>query len=297
VLVAEVMLQQTQVARVTARWPRFLQRFGDPAACAAAPVADVIEEWAGLGYNRRAINLHRAAAAVIERHGGRLPLGLDDLLALPGLGPYTARAVRVFAFECDDAVLDTNVARILARVGGRRLGRAEAQAGADSLVPPGAGWVWNQAMLDVGATRCRPREPSCEGCPFAPACRWWAAGRPDPDPARGSAAVSGGQSRFAGSDRQGRGRLVDALRVGPVQEADLAVAMGWPADPDRARRVAAGLVADGLAQWCDGAFRLPGRVPSGGDGPQADPGDPPGRPVSGRPAPARPQPDRTVTST
>ncbi|MDH4075552.1 MAG: A/G-specific adenine glycosylase [Acidimicrobiia bacterium] len=251
ILVAEAMLQQTQVARVTERWPRFLRRFPTPSICAAAPVGDVIDEWAGLGYNRRAVALHRAATAVVERHDGHVPEGLADLLALPGVGPYTARAVRVFALELDDAVVDTNVARILARVGGRSLRPAPVQALADGAVPRGRGWLWNQALLDVGAGWCTARAPRCaDGCPVAAAgrCAWWAAGRPEPDPAVGSARVSGGQSRFDGSDRQGRGRLVDALRRGPVPVAELPFIMGWPDDATRAERVAATVVTDGLAR-------------------------------------------------
>ncbi len=258
ILVAESMLQQTQVARVVDRWPRFLDRFPDPEACATAPVADVITEWAGLGYNRRAVNLHRSAVLIVERHGGRVPQRLDELLLLPGIGSYTARAVRVFAFETDDAVLDTNVARILARLAGRRWAAAEAQSMADDVLGPDP-WVWNQAMLDVGAGWCRPRDPGCDrGCPLRPACRWATDGRPEPDPATGSAGVSGRQSRFEGSDRQGRGRLVAALRSGPVGRDALAEAMGWPDDRERAVRVAASVVEDGLAIVnADGALELP----------------------------------------
>lgn len=248
ILVSELMLQQTQVERVIDRWPRFLRRFPDPSTCARAPRADVIEEWAGLGYNRRAVNLHRAAEVIADDHGGRVPTELGDLLDLPGIGPYTARAIRVFAYEADDAVLDTNVARILARAGGVTLSRAEAQAAADAAVPAGRGWAWNQALLDVGATCCRSRRPDCGRCPVVAACSWHTEGRPEPDPAVGSAGVSGGQSRFEGSDRQGRGRLVDALRAAPVAMADLAVVMGWPDDAARAHRVADGVVADGLAR-------------------------------------------------
>jgi A/G-specific adenine glycosylase len=247
ILVSELMLQQTQVARVVDRWPRFLARFPDPPTCAAAPAAAVIDEWSGLGYNRRAVNLHRLARQVSLDHGGRLPSSLDELLALPGIGPYTARAVRVFANELDDGVVDTNVARILARTSGRRLGRREAQELADRSVPPGGGWTWNQAMLDIGARHCTARSPSCERCPLASRCRWLLAGRPGPDPALGSAGVSGRQGRFDGSDRQGRGRLVDALRAGPVRRAQLAEVMGWPDDRARAARVAATVVRDGLA--------------------------------------------------
>ncbi len=257
ILVAETMLQQTQVPRVTDRWRRFLDRFPDAVTCADAAVGDVIDEWVGLGYNRRAVNLHRTATAITVDHGGRFPTDLRALLQLPGVGPYTARAIRVFAFELDDAVLDTNVARILARTRGAPLTRTVAQQLADQLVPHGRGWAWNQAMLDVGAGHCRSRQPVCAGCPFAAGCRWRLAGRPEPDPAAGSAGVSAPQSRFAGSDRQGRGRLVAALRAGPVAEGELPAVMGWPDEPQRASRVAATVVADGLAVLRDGVYRLP----------------------------------------
>jgi A/G-specific adenine glycosylase len=149
------------------------------------------------------------------------------------------------------------VARILAWFGGRRLTAKEAQAGADALAPMGEAWAWNQAIMDLGAQRCRPRSPRCDGCPLAPWCQWRAAGHPMPDPAIGSAHVSGGQSPFTGSDRQGRGRLVAALRRAPVAAPELASAMGWPGDPERAERVAATLVADGLAvREADGTVGL-----------------------------------------
>lgn len=253
VLVSEVMLQQTQVDRVIPKWHAFLDRFPDPSTCAAAPVGEVIEAWAGLGYNRRGVALHRCAVTVVDDHGGELPLDLAALLALPGIGPYTARAVLAFAGERDVAVVDTNVARVLARQVGRRLRPTEVQQAADALVPAGQGWAWNQAMLDLGATVCRARQARCGECPVASTCRWRAG--PAPDPAVGSAGVSGGQSRFEGSDRQGRGRLVDALRRGPV--LDLAGAAGWPDDPERASRVADTLVADGLAVLHGDALTLP----------------------------------------
>jgi A/G-specific adenine glycosylase len=257
VLVCEVMAQQTQVARVAERWGRFLDRFPTPAACAAAPVADVLREWHGLGYPRRALALHRCAEQVVERHDGALPADLDALLALPGIGPYTARAVSAFAFERDLGVVDTNTARVLARWAGGPLGPKDVQRHADATVPPGEGWAWNQALLDLGATVCTKRAPRCEGCPVAAACAWHAAGRPDPDPATGTHGVSGRQARFEGSDRQGRGRLMAALAVGPVGHARLADAMGWPDDPERARRVAATLVADGLVDRTPHRYTLP----------------------------------------
>ncbi len=255
VLVAEVMLQQTQVDRVVPRWSRFLERFPTPAACAGATVADVVREWSGLGYNRRAVFLHRCATRVTTDHGGELSTEVPALLALPGVGPYTARAVAAFAAEADVGVVDTNVGRVLARWSGRRLTAGEAQRAADASVPPGEGWAWNQVLLDLGATVCRSRDPDCAVCPLAADCAWRGRG---PDPAPGSAGVAGGQTRFEGSDRQGRGRLVAALADGPVPDDRLATVMGWSGDPERADRVAAGLVADGLAEHDGSEWWLPG---------------------------------------
>ncbi len=257
VLVCEVMAQQTQVARVAERWAPFLERFPTPSACAAAPAADVLRLWSGLGYNRRALALHRCATEVVGRHAGELPRDLDALLALPGIGPYTARAVAAFAFELDHGIVDTNTARVLARWSGRRLSAKEMQAAADEAVPAGAGWAWNQALLDLGAAVCTRRDPRCEDCPVSAGCAWHAAGRAAPDPADGSHGVSGGQSRFEGSDRQGRGRLMEAMRSAPVPVGQLASAMGWPDDEARAKRVAATLVIDGLAVRDGGRYRLP----------------------------------------
>jgi A/G-specific adenine glycosylase len=257
VLVCEVMAQQTQVARVAERWGPFLARFPTPAACADAPLAEVLTLWQGLGYPRRALALHRCAQAVVERHGGGLPSGLDELLALPGIGPYTARAVSAFAFELDHGVVDTNTARVLARWAGRSFTPKAAQAAADDAVPIGQGWAWNQAMLDLGAMVCTKRAPRCERCPVTDVCAWFAAGRPDPDPAIGSAGVSGRQARFEGSDRQGRGRLMAAMAAGPVAADDLAAVVAWPEDPARTERVVASLVADGLAVVTpDGGYAL-----------------------------------------
>jgi A/G-specific adenine glycosylase len=250
VLVSELMLQQTQVGRVLPRYHSFLERFPTVVSCADAPVGDVVREWAGLGYNRRAVNLHRAAVTVVERHGAELPDVLEDLLALPGIGPYTARAVLAFAFERDVGIVESNTGRVLARVAGRPLGMAEAQTMADDVVPENEGWAWNQAMIDLGATVCLRRAPRCHECPIKEDCRWH--GGPDP------AAPAHRQSTFAGSDRQGRGRLVDALRTGPVPVDRIPAATGWPDDPARAHRVADTLVTDGLAHLdSEGTLRLP----------------------------------------
>jgi A/G-specific adenine glycosylase len=262
VLVSELMLQQTQVTRVVPRFGQFLERFPTVGACAGAGVGAVVEEWAGLGYNRRAVNLHRAAAAVVEHHGGVIPDELDALLALPGIGPYTARAILAFAFERDVAVVDTNVGRVLARQAGERLTASVAQVCADLLVPVGRGWAWNQAMLDLGALVCTKRSPSCARCPVRTSCAWFGAGAPAPDPAIGSAGVTTTQSRFEGSFRQGRARLLDVLRTGAVVAPDQFLdACGW-ADRESgerdALRAAESLIADGLACVDDyGSLCLP----------------------------------------
>lgn len=262
VLVSELMLQQTQVSRVILRWHQFLERFPTVTACARAPIGDVVTEWAGLGYNRRAVNLHRTAVAVVENHDGVIPNELDALLALPGLGPYTARAVLAFAYEQDVAVVDTNVGRILARQRGERLTAGIAQTFADDVVPVGMGWSWNQGLLDLGALICTKRSPNCEVCPTASTCSWFVGGSVGPDPAIGSAAVSKGQSKFVGSFREGRARLLDVLRTGvEVSPEQFQDACGWinrdGGDLD-AVRAADSLVRDGLAiERNDGALALP----------------------------------------
>jgi A/G-specific adenine glycosylase len=253
ILVSELMLQQTQVARVLPKYLDFLSLYPTPAACAAVSSGDVVRAWAGLGYNRRALNLHRAACAVAET--GLFPSTLPGLLALPGVGPYTARAILAFAFEADVAVVDTNIARVMARLHGRSLAPKEVQALADGLVPEGDGWAWNQVLMELGATTCTARAWACTTCPLATSCTW--AGGAAVDPAIGSAGVSGGQSRFIGSDRQGRGRLVDALRTGSVPDVALSKVMGWPDDKARAERVVATLLVDGLVLLENGVYRLP----------------------------------------
>ena len=261
VLVSEVMLQQTQVERVRSRWVSFLERFPTVAACAAAPLGDVLEEWSGLGYPRRARDLHRTASIVVSEHHGRFPDRLDDLLALPGIGPYTARAVLAFAYERDVGIVDTNVGRILARRAGRRLGAGEAQDTADRWVPGGHGWAWNQAMLDLGALVCRPKAPDCRACPVSTACEWHRGGNADPDPAVGSARVSTRQAPFPGSARQARGAILRALGAGSLSVDDVASVVGWAERPgsDVADLVGS-LVDDGLVVVGPGRrLSLPGR--------------------------------------
>ena len=244
ILVAEVMLQQTQADRVIPKWHAFLATCPTPTACASASLGDVLRLWQGLGYPRRARNLHLSATAMVERHGGTVPDDLDALLALPGIGPYTARAVLAFAYERDVGVVDTNIARVLARAGGARLTPRAAQLAADGLVPVGQGWFWSQVLMDVGATRCRPT-PHCEDCPVAEGCQWHRAEHPLPDPAMGSAGVSTTQKPFEGSDRQARGRVLAALQAGERLVADFD------------ERILSGLALDGLVSIDGPSVRLP----------------------------------------
>lgn len=259
VLVSEMMTQQTQVARVVPAYLRFLDAFPDPAACASARLGDVVRAWRGLGYNRRAAHLHRASQAMVADHGGQVPATLSALLALPGVGPYTAHAVLAFAFGLDVGVVDTNAGRVLARaVAGRPVGHREAQDLVDTMVPAGRGWEFGQALLDLGALVCGAVAPACDRCPIRSSCRFARRGRRPPDPARGSAGVSIAQAPFDGSDRQGRGRLIDTLRHGAVPCGAVATAAGWPDDPERARRLADALVAEGMVvRDRRGTLRLP----------------------------------------
>ena len=247
----EVMVQQTQVARVAERWRPFLDRFPTPAALRGrrrSPRSSA----GGPGSGTTA---GRATCTAAPRRSwtttaGACPDSLDALLALPGIGPYTARAVLAFAFERDHGVVDTNTARVLARWAGRRLRPREAQAAADASVPPGEAWAWNQAMLDLGASVCRRRDAALRRAARSPTrVAWAAAGCPAPDPADGSAGVSGGAvaASRAATARAGAAwsRPCAAARSPPPT---LAAAMGWPDDPDRAARVAATLVADGLVR-------------------------------------------------
>lgn len=246
VLVSEVMLQQTQAARVIPRWHAFLERFPDVASCAQAPLGDVLREWQGLGYPRRARNLHAAAQQVVEIGG--FPRGLDGLLDLPGVGAYTARAVLAFAFESDAAVVDTNIARVYARVIGSRLTPKQVQRLADEACPVGDAWIWNQCLMDLGAVLCRPVASRCAECPLQSMCSWQGRGSV-PDPAIGSSGVSGRQGRFDGSDRQARGLLMRALTVGPVQRDRVASVM--QRDEATAARLLDALISEGLCRQDD----------------------------------------------
>jgi A/G-specific adenine glycosylase len=206
----------------------------------------VVRRWSGLGYNRRALNLHRAATSIVDRHDGQVPSDDSELRALPGVGVYTARAVRSFGFGEDVAAVDTNGVRVLARaVAGSRLTATAAFALGDRLVPRAGSWEFNQSMFDLGATVCRAR-PDCGLCPLRRQCAWRQRG--GGDPWRVSPAARP-QNAFAGSERQGRGRLLEALRSRDVPATEIAGACGWPDNLARAERVAAALVEEGFAGW------------------------------------------------
>jgi A/G-specific adenine glycosylase len=178
------------------------------------------------------------------------------LRSLPGVGPYTARAVLALAFEAPVAPVDTNVIRVLARsVAGTGLSVGAAQVLADRLVPTDSAWAFTQSLFDLGATVCTGTRPKCSSCPLQRQCRWWRSGLTEPDPWRATPSARP-QSTFAGSDRQGRGRLLHALRAGPVAADALAEACGWPDDQARSERIGAALVAEGFAHWRAGRLRL-----------------------------------------
>jgi A/G-specific adenine glycosylase len=229
-LVSEVMLQQTQALRVVPYYEAFLARFPDPAALAAAPPRDVLASWSGLGYNRRALALQAAARVVVTRGWP------EDLTELPGVGPYTAAAVGSFAWDRQVAAVDTNVRRVIGRHGG---------AEAAELLPPGRAADFNQAMMELGATVCRPRAPQCDECPVHAGCAAHAAGGPVIAPRRR------GAERFEDSDRWARGRILAAL----VHDRPLPAGLGR----ERRERALAGLERDGLiVRVAGGAVRLPG---------------------------------------
>lgn len=217
ILVSEVMAQQTQAVRAADAWTRFMTRFPGPAALAAASPATVIRAWRGLGYNRRALSLRRAAIAIVEEHGGQVPDTLDALLALPGIGAYTARAVLAIAFDQPVAALDVNIRRVLGRAfigpGAPDLSPPALQARADRLVPVSASAAWTHALMDIGASLCRPREPRCELCPLRTTCLY----RAQPTALVGERAGRRPTApmRFELTSRWLRGRILDRLRDAP----------------------------------------------------------------------------------
>jgi A/G-specific adenine glycosylase len=264
VVVSEIMLQQTPVARVAPVWRDWMARWPTPASMAADPdqPAAAIRMWGRLGYPRRALRLYEIATAVVDRHGGEIPADLDALLVLPGVGSYTARAVAAFAFGQRHPVVDTNVRRFVARaVGGRAdAGPATTQRDLDAveaLLPaaPADAARASAAFMEIGAVVCVARSPRCPVCPVAAACAWRLAGAPASD------GPAGRTQTYAGTDRQVRGLLMAVLR-----DAEGAVAAGtldavWP-DAAQRTRALAGLLADGLVVQPDpGRYSLPRSAP------------------------------------
>lgn len=220
ILVSEAMAQQTQAARAGEAWTRFMARFPTLETLANAPPADVLRAWRGLGYNRRAINLQRAARIIVDEHGGRVPSELASLEELPGVGPYTARAVAALAFGVPVGAVDTNVRRVLGRVVAGDVGvldPAEMQRVADAAVPADRPGFWTHALMDIGATLCHPRRPECEACPACPWCRYAAAPPVDRDAAT-PRATRETSAPFRDSSRWLRGRIVERLRDAPNGE-------------------------------------------------------------------------------
>lgn len=224
ILVSETMAQQTQIARASAKWTSFLTRFPTVHALAAAAPADVLREWRGLGYNRRALNLQRAARQIVAEHGGRVPSELGALERLPGIGPYTARAVAALAFGQPVGPVDTNVRRVFGRILGGTTPALELQEVADRAVPADRPADWTHAVMDLGATICLSARPRCGECPAQRWCLFAAAGGVV-TPARADRGSR--HPPFAHTTRWLRGRLMDLLRDASGQEwVDLAAPIG-----------------------------------------------------------------------
>ena len=258
VLVSEIMLQQTPVARVLPVYLSWLERWPTPSALAAEPAGEAVRMWGRLGYPRRALRLHSAATVIDSEHEGVVPTTAADLIALPGVGEYTAAAVAAFAHRQRAVVLDTNVRRVLCRLLSAEalppvtLTRTE-RAAADAVLPddPDTAATWSVAVMELGALVCRARAPRCGACPVRRLCAWRLAGYPAYDgPARR------GQT-WAGTDRQCRGRILAVLR-----DADAAVPVGaveavWD-DPVQRERALRSLICDGLVvEGAEGSLALP----------------------------------------
>jgi A/G-specific adenine glycosylase len=246
ILVSEVMLQQTPVARVLPVYAEWLARWPAPADLAAEPAGEAVRMWGKLGYPRRALRLHECARVLVERHDGAVPADVEELLRLPGVGTYTANAVAAFAFRQRQPVVDTNVRRVHARLIGGVAQAAPPSTNRDlaavaSMLPvqPETAARLSVALIELGALICVARAPRCELCPVAAHCRWQERGRPPYD-----GPVIAAQ-RFTGTDRQVRGLLLDVLRgsAGPVHRGELDVV--WP-EPVQRERALASLLSDGL---------------------------------------------------
>ncbi|WP_432705815.1 A/G-specific adenine glycosylase [Amycolatopsis taiwanensis] len=264
VLVSEIMLQQTPVARVEPVWHEWMARWPAPSALAAASQGEVLRAWGKLGYPRRALRLHEAATAIAAEHGDVVPSDVDVLLALPGIGAYTARAVAAFAYGKRAPVVDTNVRRVVARAvhGAGDAGPASNtrdMADVAALLPVAEGRAarFSAALMELGALVCTARSPRCADCPVHERCAWQRAGRP------AYAGPAKAVQKFAGTDRQVRGLLLDVLRgsEGPVWKESLDVV--WP-DAGQRDRCLDSLLVDGLVEQApDGRFALPGETGQG----------------------------------
>lgn len=262
VLVSEVMLQQTPVARVEPVWRDWQERWPGAADLADASTADVLRAWGGLGYPRRAVRLQECALVVVRERGGQLPVDEATLLTLPGIGSYTAAAVMAFAHGKRSVVLDTNIRRVLARaldgsaLPPPHLAAAEHQRAA-ALVPAddAEAAAWNAAVMELGALVCTARSPRCGLCPIATRCAWLASGSP-PD----AHASRRRRQAWEGTDRQARGRVMALLRESPGEVTVEAVAATWPDDRQR-ERVLAGLLADRLLEPVDAVGSPQGTIP------------------------------------
>ncbi|GAB3273027.1 HhH-GPD family protein [Kineosporia babensis] len=261
ILISEIMLQQTPVVRVLPIWREWVERWPTPADLAQASPADIIRAWGRLGYPRRALRLHAAAQAIVEKHNGEVPSDHAELLALPGIGSYTAAAVASFAFGQRHAVLDTNVRRVFARtVTGIEYPPTAVTAAetklATELLPEQRAHVWAVAVMELGALVCTARSPKCAECPVSQQCAWRLAGSP---PHTGPARK--GQA-WAGTDRQIRGALMAALRSSkePLSHPQLVIEVPDSAlrDPNQRSRCLSGLIEDGLVEPLPGDhYQLP----------------------------------------
>ena len=257
VLVSEIMLQQTPVARVEPIWREWLERWPVPSAMAAASQGEVVRAWGKLGYPRRALRLHAAAAVIAAEHDDAVPSDVDTLLGLPGIGAYTARAVAAFAYGQKVPVVDTNVRRVVARAvhGAADAGPPSTTrdlADVDALLPAEQAAVYSAALMELGALICTARAPKCADCPVFGECAWQIAGRPA---YAGPVKVA---QKFAGTDRQVRGLLLDVLRgtSEAVPKAKLDVV--W-SDAGQREKCLHSLLVDGLVeQTAGGLFALPG---------------------------------------
>jgi A/G-specific adenine glycosylase len=255
ILVAEVMAQQTQIARVDAAWSDFIAAYPTPRSLAEASPADVLRAWTGLGYNRRAVNLQRAAQAIESDHAGRVPRDLDVLESLPGIGPYTARAVAATVFGQPVAPVDTNVRRVVSRLIGQPMSPSELQSSADDLVFSDDPAVWTHASMDLGATVCRARRPRCHECPVT---AWCASAFKVPEPGRSTRP----EVPFERTNRWLRGQIVNQLRaVDDGAWASLPATVGIHGQTAVDAAIA-GLERDGLLERRpDGRVRLPSSHP------------------------------------